>query len=193
MLGDIAHLLDLLWSWISPSEDDQNVLKYEIQMWRRTICFKLFVAILCTVIPKSISFFRPHGDPQMMRFGAHVVLVLRYLLGDELKDAFKEKLTTVGDFIIQLYVLCNCYLLLNYHGFKYSLWWLVFSSPANRMGNWNLSWWVKHFAYCHANLNICACIYLLLNFPINRFTCYADWIALYNMRSYTIIKFSFCL
>lgn len=46
--------------------------------------------------------FRPHGDPQLIRFGAHVVLVLRYLLGDEMKDAFKEKLTTVGDHILQM-------------------------------------------------------------------------------------------
>ncbi|XP_020254733.1 nuclear pore complex protein NUP107 isoform X2 [Asparagus officinalis] len=74
MIGDIARLLDLIWSWISPSEDDQNVL-------------------------------RPHGDPQLMRFGAHVVLILRYLLGDEMKDAFKEKLTTVGDLILQMYAM----------------------------------------------------------------------------------------
>lgn len=73
MVGDIAHLLDLLWSWISPSEDDQNVL-------------------------------RPHTDPQMIRFAAHIVLVLRYLLGDEM-DAFKEKLTTVGDYILQIYAM----------------------------------------------------------------------------------------
>ncbi|KAJ6844178.1 nuclear pore complex protein NUP107 isoform X2 [Iris pallida] len=74
MIGDIAHLLDLLWSWISTSEDDQNSL-------------------------------RPYGDPQMVRFGAHVVLVLRYLLGDEMKDAFKEKLTTVGDLILNMYTM----------------------------------------------------------------------------------------
>ncbi|XP_028093257.1 nuclear pore complex protein NUP107-like [Camellia sinensis] len=48
MMGDIPHLLDVIWSWISPSEDEENV-------------------------------FRPHGDPQMIRFGAHLVLVLRYL------------------------------------------------------------------------------------------------------------------
>ncbi|KAJ0980723.1 hypothetical protein J5N97_008978 [Dioscorea zingiberensis] len=72
MAGDIAHLLDLLWSWISPSEDDQN-------------------------------FIRPHGDPQMIRFGAHVVLVLRYLLDDDMKDSFREKLTTVGDHILHMY------------------------------------------------------------------------------------------
>ncbi|XP_039127223.1 nuclear pore complex protein NUP107 [Dioscorea cayenensis subsp. rotundata] len=72
MVGDIAHLLDLLWSWISPSEDDEN-------------------------------FIRPHGDPQMIRFGAHVVLVLRYLLDDDVKDAFREKLTTVGDLILHMY------------------------------------------------------------------------------------------
>lgn len=53
-------------------------------------------------------FFRPSCDPQMIRFGAHVVLVLRYLLGDEMKDAFKEKLTTVGDYILQMYVLSTC-------------------------------------------------------------------------------------
>ncbi|KAF5952336.1 hypothetical protein HYC85_010280 [Camellia sinensis] len=52
MMGDIPHLLDVIWSWISPSEDEENV-------------------------------FRPHGDPQMIRFGAHLVLVLRYLWTNE--------------------------------------------------------------------------------------------------------------
>ncbi|XP_051152717.1 nuclear pore complex protein NUP107 [Andrographis paniculata] len=74
MLGDIPHLLDLIYSWISPSEDDENI-------------------------------FRPHGDPQMMRFGAHLVLVLRYLLVDQMKDTFKEKIMTVGDFIIHMYAI----------------------------------------------------------------------------------------
>lgn len=46
--------------------------------------------------------FRPHGDPQMMRFGAHLVLVLRYLLADQMKDSFKEKIMTVGDLIIHM-------------------------------------------------------------------------------------------
>ncbi|XVF74277.1 hypothetical protein PTKIN_Ptkin13bG0097300 [Pterospermum kingtungense] len=71
MLGNIPHLLELIWSWISPLEDDQ-----------------------------SIS--RPR-DPQMIRFGAHIVLVLRYLLADEMKDLFREKLTTVGDRILHMY------------------------------------------------------------------------------------------
>ncbi|EOY27317.1 Nuclear pore complex protein Nup107 isoform 2, partial [Theobroma cacao] len=71
MLGNIPHLLELIWSWIAPSEDDQ-----------------------------SIS--RPR-DPQMIRFGAHLVLVLRYLLADEMKDPFKEKLMTVGDRILHMY------------------------------------------------------------------------------------------
>ncbi|KAM7476110.1 hypothetical protein LguiB_023353 [Lonicera macranthoides] len=74
MLGDIPRLLDLIWSWVSPSEDDQNV-------------------------------FRPHGDPQMIRFGAHLVLVLRYLLADQMKDAFKEKLMTLGDLILHMYAM----------------------------------------------------------------------------------------
>ncbi|KAI4325370.1 hypothetical protein MLD38_030775 [Melastoma candidum] len=51
------------------------------------------------------SMFRPHGDPQMIRFGAHLVIVLRYLLADEVKDAFKEKLMTVGDFILHMYAM----------------------------------------------------------------------------------------
>ncbi|GFY97219.1 hypothetical protein Acr_11g0015250 [Actinidia rufa] len=72
MMGDIPHLLDLIWSWISPSEDEQSV-------------------------------FRPHGDPQMIRFGAHLVLVLRYLLVDQTKDAFREKLMIVGDLILHMY------------------------------------------------------------------------------------------
>ncbi|RVW52206.1 Nuclear pore complex protein NUP107 [Vitis vinifera] len=74
MVGDIPHLVDLLWSWISPSEDDQNV-------------------------------FRPHGDPQMIRFGAHLVLVLRYLLADQMKDSFKEKIMAIGDLIVHMYAM----------------------------------------------------------------------------------------
>ncbi|KAL8118826.1 nuclear pore complex protein NUP107 [Apium graveolens] len=74
MLGDIPQLLDLIWSWISPSEDDQNV-------------------------------FRPRGDPQMIRFGAHLVLVLRYLLAEEMADTFKEKIMTLGDLIIHMYAM----------------------------------------------------------------------------------------
>ncbi|CAL5379254.1 unnamed protein product [Camellia sinensis] len=71
MMGDIPHLLDVIWSWISPSEDEENV-------------------------------FRPHGDPQMIRFGAHWVLVLRYLLVEQMKDAFREKIMTVGDLILHI-------------------------------------------------------------------------------------------
>ncbi|KAJ8755759.1 hypothetical protein K2173_024303 [Erythroxylum novogranatense] len=74
MLGNVPHLLDMIWSWISPSEEDQN-------------------------------FFRPHGDPQMIRFGAHLVLVFRYLLVEEMKDSFKEKLMNVGDLILHMYVM----------------------------------------------------------------------------------------
>lgn len=74
MSGDIHNLLDLMWSWISPSDDDKNVL-------------------------------RPHGDPHMIRFGAHLVLVLRFLLGDEVKDIFKEKIMNVGDLILQIYTM----------------------------------------------------------------------------------------
>lgn len=74
MLGHIHHLLDLIWSWISPLDDDP-------------------------------SEFRPHGDPQMIRFGAHLVLVLRYMLGDHVKDEFKEKMMNVGDLIIQMYTM----------------------------------------------------------------------------------------
>lgn len=40
----------------------------------------------------------------MIRFGAHVVLILRYLIEDEVKDAFKEKLMTIGDLILHMWV-----------------------------------------------------------------------------------------
>ncbi|RLM58264.1 hypothetical protein C2845_PM18G11880 [Panicum miliaceum] len=73
MSGNIAHLLDLLWSWLSPAEEDQNIA-------------------------------RPLDDPEMIRFGAHVVLVLRYIFSDEMEDELEEKLVTVGDLIINLYV-----------------------------------------------------------------------------------------
>ncbi|XP_074268244.1 nuclear pore complex protein NUP107 [Silene latifolia] len=75
MSGDIPHLLELVWSWISPSDDDQNA-------------------------------FRPHGEPHMLRFGAHLVLVLRLLLGDELEEgAAKEKIMNVGDLILHIYAM----------------------------------------------------------------------------------------
>ncbi|KAJ0008006.1 hypothetical protein Pint_29198 [Pistacia integerrima] len=74
MFGNIPHLLELLWSWIAPSEDDQN-------------------------------FFRPHGDPQMIRFGAHLVLALRYLLTDEMKNPIREEHMIVGDHIIHMYAM----------------------------------------------------------------------------------------
>lgn len=44
--------------------------------------------------------YRPHGHPQMIRFGAHLVLVLRYILNDEMKEQFKEKLWLIGDLIL---------------------------------------------------------------------------------------------
>ncbi|CAL5379234.1 unnamed protein product [Camellia sinensis] len=71
MMGDITHLLDIIWTWISPSEDEENV-------------------------------FRPHGDPQMIFFGAHLVLVLTYLLVEQMNDAFREKIMTVGDLILHI-------------------------------------------------------------------------------------------
>ncbi|KAI8028130.1 Nuclear pore complex protein NUP107 [Camellia lanceoleosa] len=71
MVGDILHLLDVIWSWILLSEDEENV-------------------------------FRPHGDPQMIRFGAHLVLVLRCLLVEQMRDAFREKIMTVGDLILHI-------------------------------------------------------------------------------------------
>ncbi|VAH13154.1 unnamed protein product [Triticum turgidum subsp. durum] len=73
MSGNLAHLLDLLWSWLSSIEEGQNVL-------------------------------RSRDDSDMIRFGAHIVLVLRYLLSNEMEDEFEEKLVTVGDLIINKYV-----------------------------------------------------------------------------------------
>ncbi|KAK4773488.1 hypothetical protein SAY87_028507 [Trapa incisa] len=74
MEGNIPALLDQIWSWIAPTEDDDSI-------------------------------FRPHGDPQMMRFGAHLVLVLRRLLADKVEDLFKEKIMTVGDLILHIYTM----------------------------------------------------------------------------------------
>jgi nuclear pore complex protein Nup107 len=36
----------------------------------------------------------------MIRFGAHIVLVLRYIFGDEMEDELEEKLVAIGDLII---------------------------------------------------------------------------------------------
>ncbi|KAF7814004.1 nuclear pore complex protein NUP107 [Senna tora] len=74
MVGDIPHLLDLIWSWIAPSDDDQNI-------------------------------YGPQRDPQMIRFGAHLVLVLRHLIADEMKDTFRDKILSVGDLILNMYAM----------------------------------------------------------------------------------------
>ncbi|CAL5379212.1 unnamed protein product [Camellia sinensis] len=39
---------------------------------------------------------------EMIRFGANLVLVLRYLLVEQMKGAFKEKIMTVGDLILHI-------------------------------------------------------------------------------------------
>ncbi|KAK4267230.1 hypothetical protein QN277_024036 [Acacia crassicarpa] len=48
----------------------------------------------------------PHDDPQMIRFSAHLVLVLRHLLAEEMemKDAFRDKIPSVGDLILNIEV-----------------------------------------------------------------------------------------
>jgi nuclear pore complex protein Nup107 len=38
----------------------------------------------------------------MIRFGAHIVLVMRYLFSEEMEDELEEKLVTVGDLIINM-------------------------------------------------------------------------------------------
>ncbi|KAL3694255.1 hypothetical protein R1sor_007906 [Riccia sorocarpa] len=48
---------------------------------------------------------RSHGHPQMIRFGAHLVLVLRYILADEIKEQFREKLGLIGDLILNTYAI----------------------------------------------------------------------------------------
>lgn len=61
--------------------------------------FRWKALYLCSIY---IALVRPHGDPHMMRFGAHLVLVLRYLLAEEMRDAFKEKILTLGDLILHM-------------------------------------------------------------------------------------------
>lgn len=53
--------------------------------------------------------FRPPGDPEMMRFGAHLVLVLRYIIDVELKEVIREKLETIGDRILHMLVSLNLF------------------------------------------------------------------------------------
>ncbi|KAJ7559069.1 hypothetical protein O6H91_04G068600 [Diphasiastrum complanatum] len=74
MVGDIAHLLDLLRSWILPFQDKSDNVK-------------------------------PYGNPQIIRFGAHMVLVLRSILTGEVKEACREKLWLIGDLILNTYAI----------------------------------------------------------------------------------------
>lgn len=49
--------------------------------------------------------WRSHGHPQMIRFGAHLVLVLRHILDEDVKEQFREKLWLVGDLILNTYAI----------------------------------------------------------------------------------------
>lgn len=62
------------------------------------------LAVSCILLNYNciLDFVRPHGDPQMIRFGAHLVLVLRFLLAEEMKDIFREKIMNVGDLILHM-------------------------------------------------------------------------------------------
>lgn len=55
-------------------------------------------------IPKD-STIKFHGHPQIIRFGAHLVLVLRRILADTTDDTVVEKLRIVGDLILNGYVI----------------------------------------------------------------------------------------
>lgn len=55
-------------------------------------------------IPKD-STIKFHGHPQIVRFGAHLVLVLRRILADTTDDIVAEKLRIVGDLILNGYVI----------------------------------------------------------------------------------------
>ncbi|KAH9322538.1 hypothetical protein KI387_017177 [Taxus chinensis] len=48
---------------------------------------------------------RPHGHPQMIRFGAHLVLVLRHVLAGDAMDVIREKLQLIGDLILNTYAI----------------------------------------------------------------------------------------
>ncbi|KAF8379915.1 hypothetical protein HHK36_027380 [Tetracentron sinense] len=68
-------------------------------------CIHNIILCVCVCAQDDDNVFRPHGDPQMIRFSAHLVLVLRYLLADQMTDAFREKLMTVGDHILNMYAM----------------------------------------------------------------------------------------
>lgn len=68
-------------------------------LWTHKVGVRI-CSFTCLIL-EIVIFTRPHGDPQMIRFGAHLVLVLRHLQA-ELKDAFKEKIMTLGDLILHM-------------------------------------------------------------------------------------------
>lgn len=52
---DIANLLDLLWSWVSPSEDIQNVLRYQVTLSFHVFCsftLNMFLCMGSQMLPK---------------------------------------------------------------------------------------------------------------------------------------------
>lgn len=106
MEGNIPALLDLIWSWIAPSEEDESIFRYFQSLLFPALLRNSYPLLVWNLYLFNGAFFnllRPHGDPQMIRFGAHLVLVLRRLLADKVEDLFKEKIMTVGDLILHMY------------------------------------------------------------------------------------------
>lgn len=62
----------------------------------------MFYTFLANFVVLGLDFCRGrlHGHPQMIRFGAHLVLALRHILTDDLKEHFREKLWFIGDLIL---------------------------------------------------------------------------------------------
>ena len=73
------------------------VMGIELGNIRKAIC--LF-RIIWLVDGYCLS--RPYGDSQMIQSGAHIVLVLRYLLANKLKDAFRDKIMSASDLILHV-------------------------------------------------------------------------------------------
>eukprot|EP00250_Pteridium_aquilinum_P018743 c24191_g1_i1 orf=1363-4599(-) len=95
--GDLVH------ESVSRScKDQQRQIQMNIML--REVGHLLDLLKLWIVPPQDHDdHVRTHGNPQMIRFGAHLVLVLRHILAEDVREQFREKLWLVGDLILNTY------------------------------------------------------------------------------------------
>ncbi|XP_024516056.1 nuclear pore complex protein NUP107 [Selaginella moellendorffii] len=108
---DFINLFQKLYSGNLVSESVRRSCKEQHRLIQMHVVVSDIAALLemlkTWILPSrdDSSNIKPHGHPQMIRFAAHLVLVLRSILPEGLKEQYADRLELVGDLILNTYVI----------------------------------------------------------------------------------------